>query len=98
MIDGRWVLWSVQGAIHHIVTLRSILPANVLDHANVATRDNHIRSVVITKENRTKVRAFRMTGEFSGVIRSPRQEDWCPLGAFRHDYYSMQFHAIAHRD
>ena len=72
MINRRRVLRSMQGTIHDVVALGSVLAAYVLDHSDVAALDNYFDGIVIAAENWAKVRAFRMAGESGGVVGRAR--------------------------
>ena len=47
VIDVGRILRSMQGTVHHVITFRAVLPADVLYDANVSAFDDNIRCVVI---------------------------------------------------
>src|SRR5436190_5667587 len=101
MINLRWIQWPAQWPVHYIVAFRTILPAHVLDDANVSAFNDDFERVVIPVENRPEMRTAGVTREFGRVVRRPRQQDrgMFALGCgFRNDDHGMQLHAIAHRN
>jgi len=62
VVDGSWILRAAQGPVHHVVTLRVILAANVFDHADIAALDDYIHCVVVALQDRPEVRTRRMAG------------------------------------
>jgi hypothetical protein len=74
-VHRRGILRPVNRAVHHVVALRAVLAANVLNHANVAAFHNHVRSVVIAIQSPPQVRAGGVAGQLIGAVRRARQQD-----------------------
>src|SRR5512138_2720749 len=73
VIHRGGIEWASKRAGHNVVALGAVFSAYILHNTDVATFDDHIIGIVITLEDRTQVRAFRMAGKVLRVIRSTRQ-------------------------
>src|SRR5438270_10042864 len=100
MIDWGWILGAVQWASHHIVALRTVSSAHVLNYADVSTFNDDVSGVVVSVETWPEMRAVKVAGESRGVIRSAGQQDWCSfqLRAFRDQEHCVELHPVAHRN
>ena len=75
VIDRRRVLRPAQRAVHHVVALGAVLPAHVLDHADVAALDDHVGGVVVAAQDRPEVGALGVARERARVVGRARQQD-----------------------
>ena len=98
VIDRCRVLRTAQWPVHHVIAFGAVLPANVLDDADVTALDNHVGRIVVAVENRAQMRAFGVTRERRRVVRRPREEDGRAPGAFRQHDHRVQLDAVPHRD
>ena len=98
VIDGRRILRTAQRSVHHVIALGSVLPAHVLDDADVAARDDDVCGVVVALQDRAEVRAVRVTREIVRVVRRARQQDGSVLRALWYKDHGVQPDAVAHRD
>ncbi len=102
LIHRRWILRSMQRAVHHIIALGAVLASNIFDHADVPALDDHIGRIVITVEGCRKVRAALQRRELIRAVRSARQQYRRMLRAgllrsIRHQDHHVKLHAVAHR-
>ena len=97
-IHRRRILRPMNRPVHHVVALRPVLAANVLNHPNVAALDNHIGGIVIAIKDSPQVRARRVAGQLIGAVRCARQQDRRMLYALGHQDHRMQLDPVAHRD
>ena len=65
VVDLGLVERAAHRALHHIVSLRLVLAANVLEHTDVAIGDEHL---VGLRQRCQHVRAVVSGGAFGGVI------------------------------
>jgi hypothetical protein len=98
LVDRRGILRAVHGAVHHVVTLGTVLAANVLNDADVAAADNHVRGVVVAVDCRPQMRAGSVTGLVVGAVGRAREQDGRVGGAFRDENHRVQVDSIAHGD
>ncbi len=72
VIDAARVERPAQRAGHHVVALRSVLAAHVLEHADVAVGDEHL---VALRQRRQHVRRLRCARRVRRVVGRARQQD-----------------------
>ena len=92
------VLRPPERPVHHVVPLRPVLPADVLDHADVAALHDHVGDVVVALEHRAEVGAPGVGGELVGLVRGPGEEHGGALRPLRHQDHRVQLHPVPHRD
>ena len=73
MVHGSGVQRAMQRAVHHVVALRVVLSANVLDHADVTACDDDLGSVVVSPKDRAEMRTRGVRCELGRAIRRARE-------------------------
>ena len=95
MVDRRGVERSAQRPVHHIIALRLVLAADVLEGDDIARphqlRRQHAKDVF---GQRTEGAAGRLVGRIRRAIEHDRRSG----GAFGNDQHGVQLHPVAHRD
>ncbi len=78
MIDGSGVQRPAQRPVHHIVALRAVLAAHVLDHADVIAALHRLVRHIGVVDQRRQVRAVFIRDAIGRAIRGARQQDGGP--------------------
>ena len=81
-------------ARHHIVALRAIFAAHVLEHADVAVAHEHLVALRQRGEHR---QALGAAGAAIGIVGGARQQDRRAAGALRDYDHGVELHPVAHR-
>ena len=95
VIGRRRVQRPAQRAREHVVALRAVLAAHVLEHADVAVGDEHL---VALRQRRQHVRRGVAGGATAGVVGRPRHDHRRAAGALGHDDHGEELDPVAHRD
>ena len=98
MVDQCGVQRPAQRPVHHIVALRIVLAAHILDDPNVTAFDDDLSGVVIAAQDRAEVGAARVGGEIGGVVGCAGQQDRRVFGSFGDEDDGVQLYAVAHGD
>ena len=98
MVDGGWVEWAAQGAVHDVVALGAVLAADVLDDADVAAVDDDVGCVVVAVEAGAEVRALHVCRQRVGAVGRAGEEDRRVFCTLWHEDHGVKLDAVAHRD
>ena len=80
-------------ARHQVFAFRSVLAANILEHADVAIAHEHL---VTLRQSREHIRRSFPLGAARSVVGRARQDDRRMARPARNDDHRVQLHAVAH--
>lgn len=95
VIDLARVQRPAQRTGHHVIALRAVLAAHVLEHADVAGLGEHL---VALRQDVDHARRIQALGPAGGVVRRAREQHRRALRALGNHDDGIELGAVAHRD
>ncbi len=98
VIDRGRVLRSGERPVDHVVPLRAVLAAHVLDHPDVAPFDHHVGGVVVAVDRRPEVGAGIARGHLLGVVGGAGEQHRRLVRPGGQEDHRVELDAVPHRD